>query len=513
MGNELKKKYGLITAICMVVGIVIGSGVFFKAEKILTATSGSMGLSIAAWVIGGLIMIVCAYTFSLLANKYEKVNGIVDYSENALGSKYGYFVGWFMSIIYYPTLTVALAWLCARYTGVLVGWANPVCGPEVMLLTGGFLILSYSINTLSPIIAGKVQVGCTFIKLVPLLIMGIGGLIWGLVKGYTVENFTHTVGSILVNAGTEAEYTLFYTSSAAVASPAKALFTAVCATAFAYEGWIIATSINSELKNSKRNLPIALVVGSLIIVLIYVLYYIGLAGTTLNKDMTAGGEAGAKLAFSNLLGKVGGPILFAFVIVSCFGTLNGLMLGCTRGLYAIAARNMGPSPETFSQVDKKTNMPTNASIIGLLLCIVWFIFFYGCFFAAKPWFGKYSFDMTELPIVTIYALYIPIFVVMFIRGIKGGKDSAKSFGSIFNNFVAPVLAVCGCAFMIVACCFSHKMGVVWYLIAFAVIMAIGAAFLFLGKKKTGVAVDVKADALTEATVVTEEKAAGEEVDA
>ena len=57
MGVELNKKYGLFTAIAMVVGIVIGSGVFFKAEKILTATGGNLPLGILAWVIGGFIMI------------------------------------------------------------------------------------------------------------------------------------------------------------------------------------------------------------------------------------------------------------------------------------------------------------------------------------------------------------------------------------------------------------------------------------------------------------------------
>ena len=57
MGSELRKKYGLMTAICLVVGIVVGSGVFFKAEKILTETGGNLPLGILAWAIGGAIMI------------------------------------------------------------------------------------------------------------------------------------------------------------------------------------------------------------------------------------------------------------------------------------------------------------------------------------------------------------------------------------------------------------------------------------------------------------------------
>ena len=90
MQNELKRKYGLPTAISMVVGIIIGSGIFFKAQKVLAVSEGSLPISVLAWVIGGLIMIVCSLAFANLASKYERVNGIVDYAEVAVGSKYVY---------------------------------------------------------------------------------------------------------------------------------------------------------------------------------------------------------------------------------------------------------------------------------------------------------------------------------------------------------------------------------------------------------------------------------------
>ena len=119
MSNELSKKYGLFTAISMVIGIVIGSGVFFKAEKVLTATGGDMKTAIVAWLLGGLIMIICAYTFSTMAAKYEKVNGLVDYAETIVGPKYAYFMGWFSIMIYTPCITSVLAWVSARYDNLL----------------------------------------------------------------------------------------------------------------------------------------------------------------------------------------------------------------------------------------------------------------------------------------------------------------------------------------------------------------------------------------------------------
>ena len=104
MNNKLDRNYGLFTAICMVIGTVIGSGVFFKAQTILQKTGGNMPLGIVAWLIGGAIMLVCLPTFSYMSRKYEKVNGIVDYAEATMGRGYGYMMGWFSATIYFPAI-------------------------------------------------------------------------------------------------------------------------------------------------------------------------------------------------------------------------------------------------------------------------------------------------------------------------------------------------------------------------------------------------------------------------
>ena len=123
--NQLSRKYGLFTTVCMVVGIVIGSGVFFKAQTILQKTGGNMPLGILAWIIGGAIMLVCLLTFSFMGQKYEKVNGLVDYAEATVGPRYGYMMGWFSATIYFPGMTSALAWVSARYTLVFITSAFP----------------------------------------------------------------------------------------------------------------------------------------------------------------------------------------------------------------------------------------------------------------------------------------------------------------------------------------------------------------------------------------------------
>ena len=102
-GNGLKKQYGLLMAICMVVGTVVGSGVFFKAQAILDKTGGDMPMGIIAWIIGGAVMIFCVLAFCVMAQQYEKVNGLVDYAEATVGNKYAYFMGWFATTIYFIT--------------------------------------------------------------------------------------------------------------------------------------------------------------------------------------------------------------------------------------------------------------------------------------------------------------------------------------------------------------------------------------------------------------------------
>ncbi len=98
--------------------------------------------------------------------------------------------------------------------------------------------------------------------------------------------------------------------------------------------------------------------GALIVIVVYILYYVGLAGVVSNATLMENGQEGARIAFATLFSNVGGTLLFVFVIISCLGTLNGLMMGCTRGFYSLAVRNVGPNPETYKEVSPRTNMAT-----------------------------------------------------------------------------------------------------------------------------------------------------------
>ena len=161
------------------------------------------------------------------------------------------------------------------------------------------------------------------------------------------------------------------------------------------------------------------------------------------------------------------------------------MLGTTRGMYSLAVRGQGPAPERFAEVSASTNMPTNSSIFGLFACGLWLFYFYGANLTT-PIFGLFSFDSSELPIITTYALYIPIFL-MFI--VKYGKENK------FKNIVMPVLGIISSVFMVFAAFYAHgitkyqaaaavgefSFPVLFYLILFGVIMLVGK--LFDGSKK------------------------------
>ena len=325
--------------------------------------------------------------------------------------------------------------------------------PECITLALFYLILAFFVNTIAPRLAGKFQISSTIVKLVPIAFIAVVGTVIGLANGKLVENF-----NLAYQLGTSN-------------TDGVGLFPAICSTIFAYEGWIVATSINSEMKDSKKNLPIALCVGTLIIVAAYTLYNLGILGLAGIGDVTANGTT---IAFK-FFGDAVAALINILVIISCLGTLNGLMLGGVRGIYSLSARGEGFAPATFAQVDKKTSIPHNSAIFSLMMCAVWFVYF--IFLGAGLFdFGtisKYAFDSSELPIITLYALYIPILISMMIKE----KDLNP-----LKRFVLPILSLAGIGVIIYASITKHKMGNVWYLIVFAAIMLIGFVVTKINKK-------------------------------
>ena len=432
MENKMEKRYGLPTAISMVIGIVIGSGVFIKGGKVLSLTGGNLKQGIAVVGVVGLICIICSLVFAELGSRYEKVSGVVDYAEVALGPRYAYYVGWFMATIYIPALCAMLAFFSAMMFLQLFGISavDFATGQINFLAIGtgaGFLMIGYGINAISPKLAGRLQVGMTVIKLVPLVLMGVVGTIVGLKTGATAT-------------------VLDYVNTAAYTPVEGGFFNAIVGFAFAYEGWILATSINSELKDAKKNLPIALIVGALVTIVIYALYIFAMSSVG-DVGVIVGtwpfGEGLARIAFSKIFGNAIGTVVYVFITISCLGTMNGLIMASCRAQYALAARGMGPMPAFIGDVDDQNNFAIKSSVLGMMLGGFWYAWTVVMWMGGPGMFGQFhaiewlAWEPDEIGIICLYVMYIPMMIGLMVK--------AKDLG-FFKRFVLPALGLCCCLF-------------------------------------------------------------------
>ena len=448
--KKLEKKYGLFMAVSMVIGSVIGSGVFFKAETISRITCGNSAVGIYAWLIGGIVMLLCLLNFAKMTEDYGAEGGFAGIAQRASGEKYGYFTGWFMATVYYPSLVSVLAYLSAKYTLLCFG-VKEFGGGLCILLSCLFLIASFVNNALFTAFSGKIQIITTILKLIPLFLMIIFGTVKGSQSGILAENMCAEVNEANI-------FTL--------------LFPAITSSMFAYEGWIAVSSIGTELENSRRNLPLALILGGVGITVIYVLYYAGISGAVKSDVLINYATEGIRLAYESVLGKGMGKLLIAFVAISCIGALNGMMMGCGRGLYSISIQERGPFPKLFSQITPCSEMPLPSFIFGLWISAAWLFFLFGSQIAEPVVFGSFKFDSSEMPVATIYALYIPVFFSFAKKCFKERK--------IPKLFLA-IAGIASGIFILLCAAVSHKDEILSYILALTSIMLAGA--VFIRKKK------------------------------
>ncbi len=465
MKNQgMEKRYGLGTALAMVIGTVIGSGVFIKGGKLLAKTGGDLKTGLLAILCCGIICIVCSLVFAELSSKYNKVSGLVDYAEVALGSKYAYYVGWFQTAIYTPSLCAILAFFSGLFFcnmfGIRTVDLNNGCFSAEMLGAGAaFLMIGYGVNILSPKLGGRLQISMTVIKLIPLIIMGVAGTIIGLKSGnsQTVLNFINTPDYVPVENG---------------------FFSAVVGFAFAFEGWVLATTINSELKEPQKTLPKALIGGAFFVVIIYILYMFSMSSIGSVSDILGTWPLGqdlAKMAFTPILGEAVSRFFEACIVVSCLGTMNGLIMANCRSQYAIASRGMGLQADWFGNIDAQNNFPIKSAIFGMIFSAFWYGWDIIMYWNGPDFMGSthgnmfFGYEPDEVCIVNLYAMYIPMFIALIVKN--------KDFNFV-KRFVLPILGI-GCCFFMIYCCWRGwgTQACLGYIVMFVVVMAFGRFFM------------------------------------
>lgn len=405
----MKANYGLGTAITMIIGIVIGSGIFFKSDNVLAFTGGSVPLGILVFCIGAFGIIFGCLTLSELSMRTEKNGGVVGYYEDFISKKLATAFGWFQTFVYFPTLTVIISWVAGIYTCLLFGIENTL--ETQILFSICYTALFYAINIVSVKLGGYFQNLSTVIKLIPLLGIAIIGLFWGQ-PNPSLADGVELVAKSDVGFGWLA---------------------ALVPIAFSFDGWVVATSITNEVKNPKKNMVIALVAGPLIVLFVYVLYFTGINNMLGSEYIMSTGDGSVDKVGEILLGVNGAKIILTFVLISILGVLNGLILGNLRMPQALASKNMLPGSEKIKEINSKIKLSIRSCIISFVAAFAWLIVHY----ITQKTDVLAGGDISEISIVFSYACYIILYIrVMVLK--KNGEIK-----SVFKGIISPIFAIIG----------------------------------------------------------------------
>jgi len=413
-----------------------------------------MWVGVLAWVVGGLVIATCVYMFAVMAARYEKIHGMVDYAEAIVGKRYGYLAGWFFCVMYQTAGYAIIAWISASFTATLAGHENVTNTPFVFFIAAFYMVIVFVLNFLAPKLPMRLNTFTVIARLIPLVVMGTIGVVAGLLVGD---------GAPVVNMAS---------SGVGEGMAAPSFLGAVFATVFAYNGWQATVAFNSEIKDSKRNLPIALLVGFLIVVAIYVLYFVGVVTNADPYELMRSNQLGTRNAFVSIFGRQASYVVLVFVIISGLGILNMCCMGMSRGMYALARRGRGPIPKRMVKLDEDTGVPVCSMVTCVGLSFLWMMIIYG---NHNGWFGMldgrpFRFDLPDFYNMIFFLLLIPIFIGFVIRHRRDREVR------LFNRFFAPMLAAGGAGFMIFALISSSPIHAAVYAGVFVVLGAIG--FLF-----------------------------------
>ncbi|MFR6100046.1 MAG: APC family permease [Longibaculum sp.] len=407
MKKNKHEKYSLLTAITMIVGTCIGSGIFFKSDNILIATNGSIMLGVILFVLAAIAIIFGSLSVGELAAKTNEPGGLVTYAQEFVNAKTACGFGWFLTFIYYPTIAVVVSWVIGVYVDILFHLQASL---ELQMIIGFiFLSICFVYNILLPKLGAIFQDVSTFIKMLPLLLLGILGILFG---------------DPLAGLGDIGPTTLLSSSWIMALGPI----------AYSYDGWIVATSIAHEVKDAKKAMPKALTIAPLIVLAIYTLYFVGITSYLGVDRVMALGDAHVSVAASALLGNTFAKMIVVFVIISVMGTVNGLVTGYMRMPYSLALRKgMFPWEAQLKKVDEKLDIPVYSAIFAFLVCTIWMVIHYLCTrFNILP-----NSDVSEIAISMAYMLYIVLYYQVY------QLYRRKEIKSFFKGVICPLLATLG----------------------------------------------------------------------
>lgn len=303
---ELKKDLGLFSCILLVIGNIIGVGIFTTPGEIARDLP-SAGWVLTAWTIGGLLATIGALTYGELGAMFPKAGGNYVFLKEAYGPMWGFLYGWAYSLITSPGTIALLAIGFAEYLGMNTAtWTSKFfCVFVVLVLT--------ALNTRGVKLGAGIMDAITSLKVVAMALLVVLGL--------------------AIGNGQPQNFTPFFSGS--TSGSLMAIAAALVPMAFTYSGWNSAVFVAEEIKNPGRLIPMSLVLGTLATTAVYLamnaIYLYAMPLTQLVGEVKV-----AHVAAANLFGPFATNLIKMLVATSVLGCLSATMLSNPRTLFALS---------------------------------------------------------------------------------------------------------------------------------------------------------------------------------
>lgn len=304
--RELPRKLGLVTGMAVVVGVIIGSGIFRVPSPIAAAAGSLTGIALV-WVLGGIVSIFGALSVAELATMYPAAGGPYVYLREAYGRPLAFLFGW-MWLLTTPISWAAQSLMFAEYLGYFV----PIQATVQHGIAAALLISVAAANYRSVKLGAAIQNVSTSAKV--LAIVGLSAAIFAFAPGGQANPFRAEPMGVANWSG---------------------IGIGLIAALWAYDGWENLTTLSGEVRDPQRNLPIALIGGVLVVIVAYLLINAAYL-RALPLPQLAASKSVAADAAGAVFGRAGASLAGALVMLSVFGTLNGSILSSPRVFFAMA---------------------------------------------------------------------------------------------------------------------------------------------------------------------------------
>ncbi len=362
---SLRHVLGLGTAILLVAGSMIGSGVFKKIAP-MSANLMNGSLILWAWVIAGLITMLGAFSFASLATTTKEAGGQFQYFKNVFGGFFGFIYGWSFFAVISTASIASIAYVFAESLGSLCGV------PPLLEAYSSYNILGIIFPFQNASI--KLIAITTLIFLTIFNIRGVegGGRLSNIVTSAKILGILLLIFMGLSYSGNSAHTTTtihaFNSSQTSELLQISAFFTAMLGAFWAYDGWVNITNMASEFKNPTKNIPIAIIVGTALTMCLYVLVNYAYLQVLTPADFahlsTQEGSIAAVEVAKITMGPIGITLISILIMVSTFGATQASTMSAARVYYQMSKEGYFFKP--FSHVHKRFRTPY-ISLIGQMI--------------------------------------------------------------------------------------------------------------------------------------------------